>query len=951
MSIKLKWNSPNLSETGFTIYRSESTMDVESLPTPLATVASGQYNYTDETTVDGVGYYYRIAITSSGSDYISNEQFLFADDGMSVETGVWVSAVAIGNEYAFHCFDPTDTTRLTYEELFGNTSSFAITAISTTDGTTTPDTGTIGGTLEKFEAGCQFQLHATCCSGGSDSSATMLLEVLDQYSNVLFRLNLYTTDDYGVGAQYGDADSYTEAIIQSPSTVGVPRMVGNLSFFDDRVTFTDSVSVVTSPSLLTDYVDGFSFNVDLSTGHSFRFSNVRASSGASVALASMVCLKRLPNETAITLEAVVDNSEANLSWNELSGYVQDVIIYRSTASFDEDTLPTELDSVAGGVGAYVDTTVDSDGAYYYMVDVQSYGESNYLGPVYLSISEIDPTLLFLYDLESVDGSILLDTLGNYDATITGSPTVVEGIEGNAVYFNADATYADSGLDSELDNCHMIDGNSFATCGWIKRADNRTDDSTVVGRGGGTGSGSTFNIYIAGSEYYTTAEPNTLGLDVKGSYTESDVIVTDDEWHFFCTSWNGTDGIFRVDDKEFPVIVGTAALQEDRNFAIATESGGVNNADARPGYVTVDKVRAWNRAISATERKYYYQEFSRFGSFTLNKVIADETFALTWTEQTNVTSVDIYRSETEIDTNSLPTPLATVSGGVLTYIDSSMVSGAEYYYMIGVTTSTGYVSYSQNESGVSLFNIGDFESFGTLTWFDISDTSTLWQDVAGTIPVTSSGDPVRLIQDKSSNGNDASADAGFATYVTDGTTHWLQFDDTQYFTFAQTVSGTQDRTVGVVFKDDWTSIAGTEQSGIVLSLPNDEPVDNTTLGTDWAVCAETTGIWLRVQGNAGFTFTPNTSKVYNIMLEWGLSLGASAKSTNCYSSTNEVPYSSGSDQTIGTSYAGGRSTLGFSESQGNRTFSGSLYHVVVLDAVLTSAERTLLATLIDDIVGL
>jgi len=61
--------------------------------------------------------------------------------------------------------------------------------------------------------------------------------------------------------------------------------------------------------------------------------------------------------------------------------------------------------------------------------------------------------------------------------------------------------------------------------------------------------------------------------------------------------------------------------------------------------------------------------------------------------------------------------------------------------------------------------------------DPSDISTLFQDAAGTTPVTSDGDPVRLVLDKSGNGNNLTApsDAARPVYKTDGTYHWLEFD--------------------------------------------------------------------------------------------------------------------------------------------------------------------------------
>ena len=63
------------------------------------------------------------------------------------------------------------------------------------------------------------------------------------------------------------------------------------------------------------------------------------------------------------------------------------------------------------------------------------------------------------------------------------------------------------------------------------------------------------------------------------------------------------------------------------------------------------------------------------------------------------------------------------------------------------------------------------------WYDPSDKSALFQDVAGTIPVTQDGDPVALMKDKSGNGNHATMGVSTArpTYRTDGILHRLSFD--------------------------------------------------------------------------------------------------------------------------------------------------------------------------------
>lgn len=50
------------------------------------------------------------------------------------------------------------------------------------------------------------------------------------------------------------------------------------------------------------------------------------------------------------------------------------------------------------------------------------------------------------------------------------------------------------------------------------------------------------------------------------------------------------------------------------------------------------------------------------------------------------------------------------------------------------------------------------------WFDPSDLSTLFQDVAGKIPVTKDGDPVALMRDKSGNGNHATQTVSVANPI-------------------------------------------------------------------------------------------------------------------------------------------------------------------------------------------
>lgn len=63
------------------------------------------------------------------------------------------------------------------------------------------------------------------------------------------------------------------------------------------------------------------------------------------------------------------------------------------------------------------------------------------------------------------------------------------------------------------------------------------------------------------------------------------------------------------------------------------------------------------------------------------------------------------------------------------------------------------------------------------WRDPSDLSTLFQDAAATVPVTSAGDPVRRINNKGQIGGHflTPSAAARGTYQTDGTYYWIEMD--------------------------------------------------------------------------------------------------------------------------------------------------------------------------------
>lgn len=71
----------------------------------------------------------------------------------------------------------------------------------------------------------------------------------------------------------------------------------------------------------------------------------------------------------------------------------------------------------------------------------------------------------------------------------------------------------------------------------------------------------------------------------------------------------------------------------------------------------------------------------------------------------------------------------------------------------------------------------FAGASAMVWYDPSDLSTMFQDAAGTTPVTASGQPVGLIRDKSGFGFHASQSTAAArpTYTESGGKRYLVFD--------------------------------------------------------------------------------------------------------------------------------------------------------------------------------
>jgi hypothetical protein len=86
------------------------------------------------------------------------------------------------------------------------------------------------------------------------------------------------------------------------------------------------------------------------------------------------------------------------------------------------------------------------------------------------------------------------------------------------------------------------------------------------------------------------------------------------------------------------------------------------------------------------------------------------------------------------------------------------------------------------------------------FYDPSDLSTLFQDSSGNTPVTSDGDPVGLMLDKSGNDNHAfqTDNSNRPTYQTDGNLHWIFGDGSNDFLITDEITPIVRDSTGVHF---------------------------------------------------------------------------------------------------------------------------------------------------------
>lgn len=113
MTVRLTWDEANVAEQGHRVYRSDTPMDPQDLPAPLADLGPDITTYDDDTAVEGETYFYRVSAYSGSDEKVSSEIQAFAGEdtdetftgaqvGDAVAGGIYAGVMTYGDNREFH---------------------------------------------------------------------------------------------------------------------------------------------------------------------------------------------------------------------------------------------------------------------------------------------------------------------------------------------------------------------------------------------------------------------------------------------------------------------------------------------------------------------------------------------------------------------------------------------------------------------------------------------------------------------------------------------------------------------------------------------------------------------------------------------------------------------------------------------------------------------------------
>jgi hypothetical protein len=201
--------------------------------------------------------------------------------------------------------------------------------------------------------------------------------------------------------------------------------------------------------------------------------------------------------------------------------------------------------------------------------------------------------LWSFNGPDLSGTTVYDRSGQgNNGTLTNGPTITEGRVGQALSFDGVDDYVNVGSASSLN----VAAGDFSLCAWFKTTGTEED---MIGKGASTG-GYLLMSYLTKlrGHVWTTTSANTI---------DSVAVVNDGSWHFGCQTVDSTkiylyiDGILDNSQNLTGTKTGNSNL-----VGIGCRIG--NGCSASQHFIgTLDEVRIYNRALSATEVQDLYNK--------------------------------------------------------------------------------------------------------------------------------------------------------------------------------------------------------------------------------------------------------------------------------------------------------------------------------------------------------
>jgi len=249
------------------------------------------------------------------------------------------------------------------------------------------------------------------------------------------------------------------------------------------------------------------------------------------------------------------------------------------------------------------------------------------------------------------------------------------------------------------------------------------------------------------------------------------------------------------------------------------------------------------------------------------------------------------------------------------------------------------------SPLSLFSGG--EQGG---WYDPSDLSTLWQDDARTTPVTTDGQTVGCMDDKSGNGNHLKqATAGKRPqYKTSGGLHWLAFDGVDDALASTSIDFSTSDKISIFF----AGYKPINQTSILAEISTNTG-GNT--GSFYALIGNDSGYfnsWIsRARGNAASVNGQSaTTAVFsgadtaNLIIKHDISGDLSTISRNGTAGTSGIADKGAGNFGNYPLYVGSR-------AESSLYFNGKIYGLTIVSKLTVTGEDTDMKTYLDAKAGL